>query len=124
MAVPIRFREMGKWPAIIPDEVEQALSNKKHRSKPPKYSYPNKHPYRLVILNGCETYSKGWADAFGVDFSPGGTTNTVLHYYQQRRQSQAFVGWTASVEVPGAAGIPLYHTRKCGRGWHICSVLG
>ena len=84
-------------------EVQDALGNIKHRSKPPKRSYQNKHPYRLVILNSCQSYDAGWAHAFGMDYNPLGTTNDVLAYYQQGRQSQAFVGWDENIEVPTAA---------------------
>lgn len=90
----------AKKATIDAGEIEQLLENKKHRSKPPLYSYNNRHPYRLVILNGCDTYSPDWANAFGFDFSPAGTTNDVLAYIRQGRQPQAFVGWKEAVEVP------------------------
>ncbi len=99
---------------IVPGDVEGALKNKKHRSTP-KRALANQHPYRLVILNGCNTYSKDWADAFGIDFSPNGTTNDVYAYYQQGRQSQAFVGWTKSIEVP-RAGNPNYYSTQYAVG--------
>jgi hypothetical protein len=86
--------------AITDGDVEKALENKKHRSKPPSYSYSNKHPYRLVILNGCNSYSSEWANAFGIDFSKGGSLNTVLEYQFTGRTAQAFVGWDAEVKVP------------------------
>jgi len=85
--------------SIISDEVEEALQNKKHRSSN-KIARGNKHPYRLVIMNGCETYSRDWANAFGIDYSEGGTTNDVYAYYRQGRQSRAFVGWKTSISVP------------------------
>ena len=85
---------------IQPDDVEGYLQNKKHKSKE-GLARDNKHPYRLVILNGCNTYGPDWANAFGIDYSPDGTTNDVFAYYQQGRQSQVFVGWTNSIEVPG-----------------------
>jgi len=81
-------------------DIENALENKKHRSKPPKSSFQNKHPYRLVILNGCETYSAEWALAFGFDFAPTGSTHDVLAYIRQGRQPQAFVGWEENIQVP------------------------
>ena len=90
----------AKKSALDAGDVENALQNKKHRSKPPKFSHRNQHPYRLVILNGCETYGAEWANAFGIDFSASGSTNNVTAYLTQGRQSQAFVGWTKGVEVP------------------------
>lgn len=94
---------------IATGNVENALKNKKHRSKPPKYSLSNKHPYRLAILNGCKTYSDGWVNAFGIDYSPGGSTNIVLEYQFTGRTPQAFVGWSEDVEIPTAL--------DAGLGW-------
>lgn len=90
----------AKKSSLATGNVENALQNKAHRSKPPKYSYQNKHPCRLVILNGCKTYSQGWANAFGITYSPGGSTNIVFEYTFTGREPQAFVGWTGDVDVP------------------------
>jgi hypothetical protein len=59
-----------------------------------------KHPYRLVILNGCETYGPVWATSFGIDFAPSGSTNIVLEYQFSGRKPQAFVGWDSQGEIP------------------------
>ena len=99
-----------KRSAILASEVETQLMNKKHRSTR-KHARANEHPYRLAILNGCNTYSPDWANAFGIDFSPGGSTNDVFAYYQQGRQSQAYVGWVNTIEVPGY-GAPAYWSTQ------------
>lgn len=70
-----------------------------------------KHPYRLVILNGCETYGSDWATSFGIDFSPSGSTNIVLEYQFVGRKPQAFVGWTAEGEVPDFDTTGLAHAQ-------------
>jgi hypothetical protein len=88
-------------------DIENWLQNKAHRSKPPKYSYSNKHPYRLVILNGCKTYEAGWANAFGIDYSAAGSTNIVFEYLLTGRPPQAFVGWQGNVVVPTPADAAL-----------------
>jgi Bacterial Ig domain len=89
----------GKKSQLDVDTVENQLQNKKGRSTP-KHAYKNKHPYRLVILNGCKMYSAPWANAFGFDFSPSGSTNDVLAYIRQGRQPQAFVAWSTDIDVP------------------------
>ena len=86
--------------ALAPGEVENTLQNKRHRSTE-KVPTEDKHPYRLVILNGCKTYCPDWAHAFGIDFQPGGATNDVTAYFQHGRPSQAFVAWTNNIGVPG-----------------------
>lgn len=102
----------AKKSAITSGDIENALRNKKHRSRPPRFSLNNQHPYRLVILNGCTTYSSDWADAFGIDFTPGGSASVVLEYQFLGRSPQAFVGWTAEVVVPGSFDpTGLSHTK-------------
>jgi hypothetical protein len=76
--------------------------------------YGNEHPYRLVILHSCQTYSAAWANAFGFDFAPSGSTNDVLAYIRQGRQPQAFVGWTKSIQVP----------HDLDQYWHSQYTLG
>jgi hypothetical protein len=88
------------------DTVENHLFNKKHRST--RHNYPNKHPYRLVILNGCKMYSAAWANAFGFDYSANGTPNDVVAYRRQGRQPQAFVAWTKDIEVPRFASVSAH----------------
>lgn len=58
------------------------------------------HPYRLVILDGCETWSSEWADAFGIDFNPGGSTYTVQNFTSRGLNPQAFVGWDPTTPAP------------------------
>jgi len=89
--------------------IENELQNKKHRSKPPKIVRKNDHPYRLVILNGCETYSAEWANAFGIDYSPNTSTNSLLMHLVQGREPQAFVGWKEGIEVPAIADFTMHN---------------
>ena len=93
-------RDQGEDLGITSDDVGSKLNNRKHLSRPPKIVYRNEHPYRLVILNSCNTYSAAWANVFGFDFSPNGSTNDALAYIRQGRQPQAFVGWRQSIQVP------------------------
>ncbi len=86
---------------LLSDDVERVLENKKHRSTRTLLR-DNKRPYRLVILNGCDTYHAGWANAFGIDFSETGSTNIVLEYQFTGRKPQAFVAWTDQGLCPGA----------------------
>jgi len=95
---------------LQPDDVGNVIQNHKHKSSE-RVPRDNKHPYRLVVLNGCGTYGKDWANAFGIDFTPGGTTNDVFAYYQQGRQSQAFVGWTDTIQVPRLGAANSYSTE-------------
>jgi len=75
------------------------LHNEAYMSKP-KHPRTNQHPYHLVILDGCETYDKAWADAFGIDFSPSGSINTRSDYDAVGRPAGALVGWTQLVYLP------------------------
>ena len=68
----------------------------------PKKPRTNKHPYHLVILNACETYSDLWANAFGIDFSASGSHDTAADYDLVHRPKRAFVGWTKSVFLPNS----------------------
>jgi hypothetical protein len=99
----------AKKASIISGDVENELKNKKHRSKPPKIVRKNEHPYRLVILNGCETYSAEWANAFGIDYSPNTSTNSLLMHLVQGREPQAFVGWKDGIEVPAIADFTMHN---------------
>lgn len=56
----------------------------------------NLHPYSLVILNGCETFSTLWAGAWGIESTPG----AYSEYSYIGRVPRAFVGWTKEVGVP------------------------
>ncbi|MDB6053529.1 MAG: hypothetical protein JWN25_1052 [Verrucomicrobiales bacterium] len=106
----------AKKASIAPGDIENELKNKKHRSTL-RLPRVNEHPYRLVILNGCETYGAEWANAFGFDFSPNGTTNDVVAFSQQGRQSQAFVAWTKSIEVPSGTSSSLHQKYAEGLGY-------
>lgn len=103
-----------KHSSIPPDVIENTLQNKRHRSTE-RLPTVDKHPYRLVILNGCKTYGVDWANAFGIDFQAGGATNDVVDYYQHGRQSQALVGWTQDIQVPGL-GSPNYWSDEYAEG--------
>ena len=86
--------------AIDSDNIDEDSLNKAYRSTP-KHPYNNKHPYFLTILNACQTYSSGWAGAFGVDFSANGNSDSTADYEDVGRQPRAFVGWTKKIGVPG-----------------------
>ena len=92
------------------DEVRTKLQNLAMPAQANKQPKPNKHPYRLVILNGCETYDAGWVNAFGIDYSMLGSTNIVLEYQFFGREPRAFVGWTAQIDVPRFA-ISVVHAQ-------------
>jgi hypothetical protein len=84
-------------------DVEHRLMNKAHRSTP-RVPRTNAHPYKLVILNGCENYTAEWANAFGMDFAPDGSTTTSLSYFFAGRIPRAFVGWKNQIDVPNRLG--------------------
>jgi hypothetical protein len=67
-----------------------------------------------VILNGCETYSSGWAGAFGVPFSANGTTDFVADYQFVGRTPRAFVGWTAEAIIPSGGDITGFKHAQYG----------
>ncbi len=69
---------------------------------PSKSGASPKHPYRLVILKGCNTYSKAWANAFGIRpfWGTGRTPFTMADYEAIGLGPRAFVGWTGSVQIP------------------------
>lgn len=65
----------------------------------------NRHPYKLVVLNGCNSYGQHWADAFGIDFK--NDTNmvaSVAGYNAIYREPRAFVGWKETIDVPTSFG--------------------
>ena len=66
------------------------------------------NPYRLVILDGCDGYSKLWADAFGIIYQVNGSSWTVHDYDNFGIDRQAFVAWT--VETPAPSPIALTNT--------------
>jgi hypothetical protein len=85
--------------SIAPADVARLLGNFSSMSSK-KFPRTDKRPYRLVILNGCETYGSFWAGAFGIDFASAGSSNTTLDYQFTGRMPRAFVGWTGQGEVP------------------------
>lgn len=84
---------------MVAADVELALKNFAYKSSPQR-PQTNAHPYRLVILNGCESYSAEWANAFGIEFDPQGG-QTDVNYILAGRPQRAFVGWTEQIDVPG-----------------------
>jgi hypothetical protein len=62
----------------------------------------SRHPYRLVILDACLSFSPEWADAFGIPrFSISQT-----QWAKYGVDAQAFVGWTVN--------LPLYKSLYNG----------
>jgi hypothetical protein len=61
--------------------------------------YPTRHPYRLVFLDGCETFSPGLAKAFGCPFSAT-TVWTTSNFNAIGRAPRAFVGMTKRENMP------------------------
>ncbi|MGH7976167.1 MAG: Ig-like domain-containing protein [Limisphaerales bacterium] len=88
-----------KHSGLSTGDVHAWLGNNAYASTP-KHPKNNKNPYKLVILNACESYNSDWAHVFGVDFSPGGSVNSVADYQYVGRQPRAYVGWTKLIDVP------------------------
>ena len=80
-------------------DIENILQNLAYKSTP-KHPKEDKHQYRLVILNGCETHSTLWPGVFGIPFSSETSTNTVLDYQYTGQMPRAFVGWSQIVKIP------------------------
>lgn len=103
---------------ITAGDVENDLQNKAFRSTS-RTPRTNKHPYSLTILNACNTYSPGWAGAFGVDFSANGSPNSTADYTAVGRTPRAFVGWTKVIGIPG--GNDLFYEGELdaeyGQAW-------
>jgi hypothetical protein len=96
---------------IAPSDVQKVLGNYSYQSSP-KHPKQDQHPYKLAVLNGCETYTALWAGAFGVDFSSETSTNIVLEYQFTGRMPRAFVGWTQQNLVPNEADVSgLTHSQ-------------
>ena len=95
--------------------VELALQNKAHRSTrlAPR---TNAHPYKFVVLNGCENYTADWANAFGIDFSPDGTTDYTGTYLPAGRTPRAFVGWKEQIDVPNRLGSWIGYESEYSEG--------
>ena len=88
--------------SIGTSDVQAWLHNDAYQSTR-KHPRTNKHPYNLVILDGCETYDSLWANVFGIDFSAGGSPYTAADYDAVGRPERAFVGWTQLVFLPTAS---------------------
>jgi hypothetical protein len=67
-----------------------------------KHPKTDKHPYNLLILDGCQTYDSRWANVFGIDFSAGGSPYSTADYDAVGRPERAFVGWTQIVLLPSS----------------------
>ncbi len=104
-----------KKASIDANDVEGQLQNKAHRSTP-RVPLTNKHPYKFVVLNGCEAYTAEWANAFGMDFAPDGSTTTSLSYILSHRSPRAFVAWTKGIEVPSRFGSWLGYDAEYSEG--------
>ena len=100
---------------IMAGDVENALMNKAHRATP-RVPRSNQHPYRLTVLNACNTYSAEWANAFGVDFAPGGTHDTTVGYRSVGRTPRAFVGWVQMIDVPNRFGSWIGYEAEYAEG--------
>jgi hypothetical protein len=85
---------------ISPIDVQQALGNYQMRSTP-KHPQTNSHPYRLVVLNGCQTDSSQWSQSFGIGYDQAGKTNYVPGYQAAGLSPRAFVGWATQNDAPG-----------------------
>ncbi len=73
----------------------------------------NNYPYKLVVLNGCNSYSQYWARAFGVDYISGTNKVSVEEYLDAHRDPRAFVGWKDQIDIPSHLIVPYYerHTE-------------
>jgi hypothetical protein len=84
---------------ISPLDVQNALGNFQSLSTP-KHPKTNAHPYRLVVLNACQSDSEQWSHSFGIDYDQIGTTNYVPWFKASGRTPRAFVGWSKENIVP------------------------
>jgi hypothetical protein len=57
-------------------------------------TFANNHPYRLVILDGCETWSWDWAKAWGI---PWFSEDIKANHTSRGLDVCAYVGWTKTV---------------------------
>ncbi len=102
-------RDDSETPALTAGEIAVTLDNVTRTN-----GYKVNNPFKLVVLVGCNAYSKDLADAFGIDtytsprpngyaifplsdensyLAAGRSTNSVDYYNSQLKSSQAFVGW-------------------------------
>jgi len=73
---------------ITTTELQPALGNQGYIGT---NTFANNHPYRLVILDGCNTYSWPWAKTWGI---PWFGEDVKDHYISEGLDVCAFVGWT------------------------------
>ncbi len=92
--------------SIGPSDVQYALGNLFPQSSA-KHPKSNSHPYKLAVLNGCQTDSPQWSKSFGIDYDQVGTTNYVGWFQASGRTPRAFVGWLDVNKAPGAWDIAL-----------------
>ena len=106
---------------ITHDEVEEALHNHKYGTEDGTPVRPNEginqHPYRLVILIGCETDGVNWCNAFGITQK----SSTVAEYQALQRKPRAIVLWETDVTAPEGAHLfnmtgrqALQHSKMAG----------
>jgi hypothetical protein len=89
------------WNSIFANQVARKLHNNIRASNP-------RHLYRLVFLYSCGSYSKDWAEAFGIrpfTTTPAGQTAPISpwkmdDYIAVGREPRAFVGWWRSPVHP------------------------
>jgi len=84
---------------IGPSDIDNILHNNAYQSRP-NHPKEDKHQYRFVVLNGCETYSSLWAGVFGIPFTSDMSTNIVLDYQYTGQMPRAFVGFTDVIKIP------------------------
>ncbi len=62
---------------------------------PPTFTYPpDRHPYRFVFLDGCDTAEGTWPLAFSIPKQSGLTINDFVN--KRGLRPRAFVGWNKS----------------------------
>lgn len=90
---------------IIPNDICEILENS--NTYPDKRVAENdKRPYKLVVLNACETFDPNFSSAFGIDFL---VNKSCAEYELFSRDPRAFVGWSNEIDVPGSRfGFPSY----------------
>jgi hypothetical protein len=104
-------------------EVQDAVGNLLWQSTP-KHPKTNAHPYKLVVMNGCQTDSDIWSRSFGIDYDQVGTTNYVPWFQASGRTPRAFVGWLNQNKAPGAWDIPLFGVAHAEFGEALGALWG
>lgn len=108
----------GSWPDIKSSQVATLLGN--------NWWGTAAHPYRLVILDGCNSFSTSWANAFGI---PTILNSTVAEFTGNGIQPQAFVAWecdlpfqlfSSDISAWGSCVRSLNAMWMMGRPLYIC----